>query len=85
MTKEDLSIYYEALHMIAMNVSRLVNSRINDPDGWLDIAGYAMLVHKHLAGEEENTKEGIDVPDEETVQFMEQELMDKMNVYGGSL
>jgi len=84
-TKDDLSIYYEALHMIAVKVSRLVNGRINDPDGWLDIAGYAMLVHKHLSGEEENTKEGTDVHSGETIQFMEQELMDKMTVYGGSL
>jgi len=85
MSKNDMSIYYETLHMIAMKVSRLVNGRINDPEGWLDIAGYAMLVFKHLTVEEENTKDVLDVPDEKTVQFMEQELMDKMSVYGGSL
>jgi len=78
-------LYREALHMIAYKLARLVNGTINDADSWLDIAGYAMLVHKHLSGEEENIKEGTDSPDEETIQFMEQELMDKMNVYGGSL
>jgi len=85
MTKNDMSIYYEALHMIAMKVARLVSGRINDAEGWLDIAGYAMLVHSHLSGEEENIKDRTDVPNEETIQFMEKELMDKMTVYGGSL
>jgi len=79
MTKEDLSIYYEALHMIAMKISRLVNGRINDPDGWQDIAGYAMLVHKHLSVEPKIKKNGAAVPDETILKNMEQKLAEELD------
>jgi len=77
-TKDDLSIYYEALHMIAAKVSRLVNGKINDADGWLDIAGYAMLVHNHLSIEPETKKNGIPISDETILKNLEQELADKI-------
>jgi len=52
--KRDMSAYYEALHMIAMKVARLVNGTINDADSWRDIAGYAMLVHNHIEAEQKD-------------------------------
>jgi len=54
----DLSVYYEALRMIALKVSRLVNGGIKDADGWVDIAGYAMLVHRHIEAEQEKKMNG---------------------------
>jgi len=53
LNKKDMSAYYEALHMIAMKIARLVNGTINDADGWRDIAGYAMLVHNQIEAEQE--------------------------------
>jgi len=78
MTKKDLSLFYEALHMIAMKVSRLVNGNIRDSDGWLDMAGYAMLVHNHLTAESETKKNGFPISDETILRNMEQELVDKI-------
>lgn len=40
----------EALHMIASKVSRILSGNANEPDHWLDIAGYATLVSVRLAG-----------------------------------
>jgi len=54
-TKADMSIYYEALHMIAMKIARLVNGNLNDLDSWRDIAGYAMLVHNQITDEQEGS------------------------------
>jgi len=81
---KDMSIYYEALHMIAVKISRLVNGRINDADGWFDIAGYAMLVQKHLSVEPEIKKNGISTSDETILKNMEQELADKIDVHNNS-
>jgi len=49
---KDLSVYYEALHAIAVKIARLVTGQINDGDSWLDIAGYAMLVHQQIEAEQ---------------------------------
>ena len=38
----------ESLDMIAVKISRIINGDQNNPDHWLDIAGYAMLVHNIL-------------------------------------
>jgi hypothetical protein len=38
----------EALHMIIHKISRVVWGNPSHVDSWLDIAGYAMLVVKHL-------------------------------------
>jgi len=46
-------LHSEALHMIAYKIARLVNGRINDLDSWRDIAGYAMLVHRHIKESQE--------------------------------
>jgi len=46
-------LYREALHMIAYKLARLVNGRINDPDSWHDIAGYALLVYNQIMQEED--------------------------------
>jgi len=79
--KSDMSIYYEALHMIAMKVSRLVNGGIKDPDGWLDIAGYAMLVHRHIQNEQEA---GSKLAENLALKAMEEEIMDdKVVAIGG--
>jgi len=37
---------------IAVKIARLVNGQINDGDSWLDITGYAMLVHQHIEQEQ---------------------------------
>jgi len=52
-SKKDMSAHYEALHMIAVKVARLVEGQINDADSWRDIAGYALLVHNHITIQEE--------------------------------
>jgi len=52
-SKQDLSLYYEALHMIALKVARLVNGQINHADSWRDIAGYAMLVCNQITTNQE--------------------------------
>lgn len=41
----------EALEMIAHKVGRILNGDPNYADSWHDIAGYASLVDKRLAGE----------------------------------
>jgi hypothetical protein len=38
----------EALHMIAVKISRIVNGDANYADSWVDIAGYAQLVADRL-------------------------------------
>ena len=38
----------EALQMICVKMSRIVNGNPNEPDHWKDIAGYATLVVKEL-------------------------------------
>jgi len=49
-------LYREALHAIAVKIARLVTGQINDGDSWLDIAGYAMLVHQQIVAEQEAKK-----------------------------
>lgn len=39
---------HEALDMIAVKISRIICGNPNEPDHWLDIAGYATLVHNML-------------------------------------
>ena len=41
----------ESLDMIATKISRLVNGDHSDKDTWLDIAGYANLIHNSLDGD----------------------------------
>lgn len=41
----------EALEMIAHKAARIINGDPDYPDNWLDIAGYAMLVHDRLEAE----------------------------------
>lgn len=43
-----LPIQQEALDMICHKIGRLINGNENNLDSWLDIAGYAMLVHDYL-------------------------------------
>jgi len=38
----------EAFHAIAVKIARLVEGNINLADSWLDIAGYATLVHRQI-------------------------------------
>lgn len=38
----------ESLDMIAVKISRILNGNPNEPDHWLDISGYATLVHNLL-------------------------------------
>jgi len=52
-SNETTSLHYKALHAIAVKIARLVNGTINDGDSWLDIAGYAMLVHRQIVAEQE--------------------------------
>lgn len=42
----------EALHQIAVKISRILNGDPNYVDNWDDIVGYAELVSKRLKGEE---------------------------------
>lgn len=42
----------DALHMIAVKLSRIVNGDPNYADNWRDIAGYATLVADRLEGKE---------------------------------
>ena len=44
-------VHKEALHMILLKISRIVNGDPNYEDNWVDISGYATLVMKHLKGE----------------------------------
>jgi len=69
LNKKDMAIYYEALHMIALKVARLVNGTIHDADSWFDIAGYAMLVHNQIAAEQEakQTKPAESIFNDKTV------------------
>lgn len=39
----------EALAMIATKLARILNGDSNDPDHWIDIAGYATLVANELS------------------------------------
>jgi len=57
-------LYREALHAIAVKIARLVNGQINDGDSWLDIAGYAMLVHRQIVAEQEAKSAGKPASDE---------------------
>lgn len=41
----------EALDMIQHKIARILNGNPNEPDHWLDIAGYAKLVHDRLKNE----------------------------------
>lgn len=38
----------EAIETIATKLSRIVSGNPHEPDHWLDISGYATLVHKEL-------------------------------------
>jgi hypothetical protein len=40
----------DAIHMIAVKLSRIINGDPNYPDNWRDIAGYAQLVADRLEG-----------------------------------
>lgn len=40
----------DALYMIVMKISRILNGKPDYTDNWLDIAGYATLVAKRLEG-----------------------------------
>lgn len=42
----------EALEMVQHKVARILNGDPDYRDSWLDIAGYAMLVHDRLEGEQ---------------------------------
>lgn len=42
----------EALHMIATKISRILSGNANEPDHWVDIAGYATLVARTREGTE---------------------------------
>lgn len=41
----------EALHMIQHKIGRILSGNNNEPDHWLDISGYSMLVYNILKGE----------------------------------
>lgn len=41
----------EALQMIQHKIGRILSGNNNEPDHWLDISGYSMLVHNILKGE----------------------------------
>jgi hypothetical protein len=41
----------EALDMIMHKISRITCGNPHEPDHWLDIAGYAILVYKDLSNE----------------------------------
>lgn len=43
-----LPYHRESLDMIATKISRIVHGNPDEPDHWLDIAGYATLVHQIL-------------------------------------
>ena len=45
------TVQREALELIATKISRILSGGYNHPDNWHDIAGYATLVEKWLAGE----------------------------------
>jgi len=77
-SKADMSIYYEALRMIALKVARLVNGRIDDLDGWRDIAGYAMLVHNQIAREEEAKAAKSAFSDDKAMSDMEAKITAEM-------
>lgn len=38
----------ESLDMVCVKISRIMNGNPNEPDHWLDMAGYATLVHNIL-------------------------------------
>lgn len=38
----------ESLDLICTKMSRIIAGNPDEPDHWLDIAGYAQLVHRHL-------------------------------------
>lgn len=40
----------ESLDLICTKLSRIVCGNADEPDHWLDISGYAMLVHRSLRG-----------------------------------
>jgi hypothetical protein len=40
----------EALEMVVHKIARILNGDPEYPDSWLDIGGYARLVHKKLVG-----------------------------------
>jgi hypothetical protein len=42
----------EALHMIASKIGRILSGNPNEPDHWVDIAGYATLVARTREGTE---------------------------------
>lgn len=41
-------VQMEAIEMIAVKLGRILTGNPNEPDHWLDIAGYATLVAKEL-------------------------------------
>jgi hypothetical protein len=47
-------VHREALDMIAVKMSRIVNGDCNNADHWRDIAGYARLVERLLPREAES-------------------------------
>ena len=41
----------EALQMIQHKIGRILSGNNNEPDHWLDLSGYSMLIHNILKGE----------------------------------
>lgn len=41
------TVQIDALEMIAVKISRILEGDPNEPDHWIDIAGYSNLVPKH--------------------------------------
>jgi hypothetical protein len=41
----------ESLEMIAVKISRILNGNPNEPDHWIDLAGYAQLCYNLLTKE----------------------------------
>ena len=40
----------ETLEMVALKVSRVLTGDFNNPDNFLDLAGYSMLAYRELVG-----------------------------------
>ena len=46
----ELPMYQQqALDMMALKMARILSGDNNDPEHWIDLAGYAELVRSHLA------------------------------------
>lgn len=54
----------ESLEMICVKIARIVCGNPNEPDHWIDVQGYAELIHKRQANTGEQPQQGN--PDEIT-------------------